>query len=97
MVGMLVWDAIRSIDYLQTRPEVDKERIGCVGLSWGGTHTAYTAALDERIKSAVISGYFSSFKDMLIDRGCCPCQYIPNILKYADFPDTVSLIAPRPL
>jgi len=97
MVGLRVWDAIRSIDYLQSRPEVDGERIGCVGLSWGGTHTAYTSAVDERVKAAVISGYFSSFQDMLIERGCCPCQYIPGILRYADFPDIVALIAPRPL
>ena len=97
LVGLRVWDAIRAIDYLQSRPEVDKERIGCVELSWGGTHTIYTTALDERIKVAVISGYFSNFKDILIDRSCCPCQYIPGILKYADLPDIVSLIAPRPL
>lgn len=97
LVGLRVWDAMRAIDYLQSRSEVDKERIGCVGLSWGGTHTIYTSALDERIKAAVVSGYFSSFKDILIDRSCCSCQYIPNILKYADLPDIVSLIAPRPL
>jgi len=97
LVGMRVLDAIRSIDYMETRPEVDKERIGCVGLSWGGTHTAYTSAVDERVKAVVISGYFSSFKDMLVNRGCCPCQYVPNILKYTDFPDIVTLIAPRPL
>jgi len=97
LVGLRVWDAIRAIDYLQSRPEVDRKRIGCVGLSWGGTHTIYTSALDERIKVAVVSGYFSSFKDILIDRSCCPCQYIPNILKYADLPDIISLIAPRPL
>lgn len=97
MVGQRVWDAIRSIDFLQSLPFVDKEKIGCVGLSWGGTWTAYTSALDERIKVAVISGYFSTFRDMLIERGECPCQYIPGILKYADFPDIVGLIAPRPL
>lgn len=97
LVGMRVWDAIRAIDYLQSRPEVDKDRIGCVGLSWGGTHTIYTSALDERVKVAVVSGYFSDFRDVLIERGCCPCQYVPNILKYADLPDIVSLIAPRPL
>ena len=68
-----------------------------MGLSWGGTHTIYTRALDERIKAAVVSGYFSSFKDILIDRACCSCQYVPNILQYADLPDIVSLIAPRPL
>lgn len=97
LVGMRVWDAKRSIDYLQSRPEVDPARIGCVGLSWGGTHTMYTAALDERIRVAVISGYFDSFKDMLIDAACCPCQYIPNLLRYAELTDIVSLIAPRPV
>lgn len=97
VVGMRVWDAMRSIDYLEALPEVDPERIGCVGLSWGGTWTAYTSALDERVKAAVISGYFSTFRDMLIERACCPCQYVPGIRLYADFPDVVALIAPRPL
>jgi dienelactone hydrolase len=97
LVGMRVWDAWRAIDYLQRRPEVDPDRIACVGLSWGGTHTIYTTALDPRIKVAVVSGYFSSFRDALIERGCCPCQYVPNVLTVADLPDLVGLIAPRPL
>ncbi len=97
VVGMRVWDAMRSLDYLEQLPEVDVARIGCIGLSWGGTWTAYTAALDERIKVAVISGYFSDFVDMLVERPCCICQYLPGILTIADFPDIVGLIAPRPL
>jgi dienelactone hydrolase len=97
LVGMRVWDAMRAIDYLRSRPEVDPDRIACVGLSWGGTHTIYTTALDPRIRVAVVSGYFSSFRDMLIDRSCCPCQYVPNILTVADLADVVGLIAPRPL
>ena len=97
MVGMRAWDAMRAIDYLQTRKEVDPDRIGAVGFSWGGTHTIYASALDERIKVAVVSGYFSTLRDALIDRSCCPCQYIPNILEYADLPDIVGLISPRPL
>ncbi len=97
LVGLRVWDAMRSIDYLQSLPFVDGSRIGCVGLSWGGTWTAYTSALDDRIKVAVISGYFDSFRDMLLERPCCICQYIPGIRKIADFPDIVGLIAPRPL
>jgi fermentation-respiration switch protein FrsA (DUF1100 family) len=97
VVGMRVWDAMRSIDYLEALPEVDPDRIGCVGLSWGGTWTAYTSALDERIKAAIVSGYFSTFRDMLIERSCCPCQYLSGIRLYADFPDIVALIAPRPL
>jgi dienelactone hydrolase len=86
-----------QIDYLQSRSEVDPTRIGCVGLSWGGTHTMYAAALDKRFRVAVISGYFDCFKDMLIDAVCCPCQYIPNLLNYAELTDIMVLIASRPL
>lgn len=97
LVGLRTWDAIRAIDYLQSLADVDPERIACVGLSWGGTHTMYTAALDERVRVAVISGAFGTFKDTLIDAPECPCQYVPHLLRHADLPDIVSLIAPRPL
>jgi cephalosporin-C deacetylase-like acetyl esterase len=49
------WDGIRGIDYLLTRPEVDPERLGCCGQSGGGTLTQFLAALDERIRVAVVS------------------------------------------
>ena len=52
-----IWDGMRAIDYLQTRPEVDPEKIGCTGNSGGGTQTAYLTALDERIKAAAPSCY----------------------------------------
>src|SRR5260370_20735746 len=52
--GYRMWDAIRAIDYLQTRPEADPSRIGCTGHSGGGTLTMFTSAVDERIKCAVI-------------------------------------------
>lgn len=97
LVGMRVWDAFRALDYLESLPQVDPNRLACVGLSWGGTHTLYTSALDDRVKVAVISGYFSSFKDVLLDRDCCPCQYVPGILKVMDLPQIAALIAPRPL
>jgi len=50
-----VWDGIRGIDFLQTRAEVDPERIGCCGQSGGGTLTQFLAALDSRIRVAVVS------------------------------------------
>src|SRR5262249_27818920 len=50
-----VWDGIRGIDYLLTRAEVDPERIGCCGQSGGGTLTQFLAALDDRIRVAVVS------------------------------------------
>ncbi len=49
------WDGIRGIDYLLTRPEVDPERIGCCGQSGGATLTQFLAALDSRIRAAVVS------------------------------------------
>jgi cephalosporin-C deacetylase-like acetyl esterase len=49
------WDGIRGIDYLLTRAEVDPERIGCCGQSGGGTLTQFLAALDSRIRVAVVS------------------------------------------
>ncbi len=49
------WDGIRGIDYLLTRPEVDPERLGCCGQSGGGTLTQFLAALDDRIRVAVVS------------------------------------------
>lgn len=97
LVGMRVWDAVRALDYLQSRQEVAPDRIACVGLSWGALHTTYTAALDERVKVAVVSGFFSTFKDHLIDAHNCPCQCVPNLLRYVELADIDALIAPRPL
>ena len=64
LLALNVWDALRSIEYLQLRPEVDPGRIGCVGLSYGGTMTLYTAALDERVKCAVVSGYLKLLRGL---------------------------------
>jgi cephalosporin-C deacetylase-like acetyl esterase len=55
-----IWDGIRAIDYLASLPEVDAERIGCVGNSGGGMLTAYIAALDPRLKTAVIGCYVTT-------------------------------------
>ena len=55
-----IWDGMRAIDYLQSRPEIDPRRIGCTGNSGGGTQTAYLMALDDRIRAAAPSCYLTS-------------------------------------
>ena len=60
-----VWDGMRGIDYLQSRPEVDPKRIGCTGNSGGGTQTSYLMALDERIIAASPSCYITNFDRLL--------------------------------
>ncbi len=97
MIGMRVWDIMRCIDYLQERKDVNKDKIGCLGLSGGGTTTLFASALDERIKVVVVSGYFCSFKASIFDLYHCSCNYIPRILKYAEMSDIAGLITPRPL
>ena len=62
-----IWDGMRAIDYLQSRPEVDPERIGCTGNSGGGTQTTYLMALDDRIRAAAPSCYLTGFDAAALD------------------------------
>ncbi|HVN81662.1 MAG TPA: alpha/beta hydrolase family protein, partial [Terriglobia bacterium] len=98
-VGTEVWNAMRALDYLETRPEVDKTRIGMTGISGGGSVTWYTSALDERISVAapVCSTYtFGSQAAHWDAAGQCDCIYFHNTY-LEDFPLVGALIAPRPL
>jgi len=96
-IGRRVWDAMRTIDYLLTRKEVKRDSIGIIGISGGGTTSLFTAALDDRVKVAVISGYLNTFKDSILSVDHCIDNYIPGILKYCEMYDIACLIAPRPL
>jgi dienelactone hydrolase len=98
VAGMWTWDLMRLLDYAETRPEVDTGRIGCAGLSGGGLQTLYLAALDERVRAAVVSGYFYGVKESLLEMaGNCDCNRVPGLWLYADMGDLGGLIAPRGL
>ncbi len=60
-----IWDGMRAIDYLQSRPEIDSKRIGCTGNSGGGTQTSYLMALDDRIVASAPSCYITSLQAVL--------------------------------
>jgi dienelactone hydrolase len=97
MVAWRVWDVMRSIDYLQTRPELDPQRIGCMGISGGGTITVFASALDTRIQAALVSGYLNTFRDSILSLSHCIDNYVPGILEWCEQYDVAGLIAPRPL
>lgn len=97
LAGLRVEECRRVIDYIQSLEEVDGERIGCMGISGGGLVASFTSGLDERIKAVVVSGYASTFEGSIMARRHCLDNYIPGILKYAEMPDLIGLIAPRPL
>ena len=79
--GVEVWNAIRALDYLETRPEVDMKRIGLTGISGGGAMTWYTAAVDERIAVAAPSCStftYGSQAEHWLASGQCDCIYTMN-------------------
>jgi dienelactone hydrolase len=97
MIGWRVYDVMRAIDWIGTRRELDAGRIGCMGISGGGTCTTFAAALDTRIRVAMISGYLNTFRDSIMSLSHCIDNYVPGILNWAEMYDVAGLIAPRPL
>jgi dienelactone hydrolase len=99
--GVFVWDDRKTIDYLQTRGEVDAERIGCVGLSVGGYRSALLAAADQRIKAAVTVGWMCGLGELWpIGRWMHSAgwvHYVPGMYWEMDLPDVASLTCPRGL
>ncbi len=93
-----IWDGIRALDYLQSRPEVDPKRIGCTGNSGGGTLTSYLMALDQRIWAAAPACYLTDFEHLLPQRG--PQDAEQNIFGQVafglDHADYVLMRAPKP-
>ncbi len=97
ILGMRIRDSLRLTDYLQSISEVDGARIGAMGISGGGMMTFFHAAVDARIKSSVVSGYFCGFRESILGVQHCPCNYVPGMLKLGDISDLAGLIAPRRL
>jgi len=93
-----IWDGIRGIDYLVSRPDIDPERIGCTGNSGGGTLTSYLMALDPRIKCAAPSCYLTSFPRLFEEAG--PQDAEQNIhgqiAQGMDHADYIMMRAPKP-
>ncbi len=97
ILGWRVWDAIRALDFLRDRPEVDPAKLAMVGISGGGTVALYAAALDERIAATVLSCSFCTFRDSIYAIAHCIDNYVPGILRWFEAADLAALIAPRGL
>jgi len=98
IAGWMVWDSMRAIDYLLTLPNVDPSRIGVTGNSGGGLNTLFTAALDERVRAAVVVGYTFEFNNWLKYAGThCTCTQLPGLFRSMEWFEIAGLIAPRAL
>src|SRR6266487_253223 len=93
------WNGIRAIDYLQSRPEVDPERIAVTGISGGGAATFWISAADERVKVCVPVSGMSDLQDYVGEKvvnGHCDCMFLINTFQWP-WTDIAALIAPRPM
>ena len=97
--GVEAWNCVRALDYLQTRKEVDPNRIGVTGRSGGGAYSWWIAAIDDRIKAAVPVAGITDLQNHVVDgcvEGHCDCMFITNTYRW-DYPMVAALVAPRPL
>lgn len=100
MVGKLLIaenlrDCLWAVEVLARHPQVDADRLGCVGLSYGGRMTMLTTAIEPRIRVAVVSGALNLMQERVSRPYGCGAQIIPGLLNYGDNPEISSLIAPR--
>lgn len=92
LLGLQLWNSIRSVDFLLSLPEVDPERIGCTGESGGGTQTFLLAAVDDRIKVAAPVNMISAHM-----QGGSLCENAPNLRIDTYNVEFGAMMAPRPL
>lgn len=94
-----IWDLVRGIDYLETLPEVDKDRIGITGNSGGGTQTCYMMLIDNRLKAAAPGCYISSrLHYMKTGQAHDSEQTIYNSIAFGlNHDDFVTSFAPKPV
>jgi len=96
LCGLQVYENMRAVDYLLTRPEVDGARLGITGASGGGNQTMYAGAWDERFKAAVPVCSVGNYQAYL-GVACCMCEVVPGALQFTEEWGVLSLVAPRAL
>jgi len=102
-LGWMVWESIRALDYLLSRPEVHPEKIGMTGASGGGLNTFFTTAIEGRFACAIPVAYPCTFfaamqaeRDLNWEDGTDVCNQVPRVMSYAEMSDIASLFLPKP-
>jgi len=94
VLGKIVWDLLRGVDYLETRPEIDPNRIGLVGYSLGGASGGCLAILDSRVKAAVLCGWVFSERYATYGKYCTRMPYA-EFVKVMGMDEMTALLAPH--
>lgn len=98
LASTMIWDGIRALDYLVTRPEVDTARIGITGRSGGGTQSSYIAAMEPRFKAVAPENYITNMTRIFQTIGPQDAEqnFPGSILKGLDMADLLAVRAPKP-
>jgi dienelactone hydrolase len=98
--GMMLRDEQCLLDYLQTRPEVDRQRIAATGMSMGCTRAWWLAAIDDRVQAVVGVACFTRYTELLAHgnlRKHGIYYFVPGVLQHFDTEAIYALVAPRPM
>ena len=91
-LGLQTWNSIRAVDFMQSLPDVDPDRIAATGASGGGTQTFILTAVDDRVKYSAPVNMISG-----IMQGGCDCENAPNLRLGCNNMEIGAMMAPRPL
>jgi dienelactone hydrolase len=94
--GIQVYENMRAVDYLLTRPEVDGTKLGITGASGGGNQTMYAGAFDERFACVVPVCSVGTYRSYL-GAACCVCEVVPDAITYTEEWGLLAMVAPRAL
>jgi dienelactone hydrolase len=97
LIGVRLWDLVRALDLLESLENVDRQRIGVMGLSLGGEMTMFLAALETRVRAACVSGYLTSHRNTFLAEPHCTCGHLRDLARHFEHVDIAAMIAPRPL
>lgn len=97
-IGLMTWNNLRALDYLESLDFVDPKRIACTGASGGGQQTMYLAAVDDRVRVLVPAVLVSYFRRILFvsEEAHCFCNHAPGIARVTDETEMAAMFAPRP-
>ena len=98
--GMMLRDEQCLLDYLQTRPEVDRQRIAATGMSMGCTRAWWLAAIDDRVRAVVGVACFTRYTELIAHgnlRRHGIYYFVPGVLRHFDTEAIYALVAPRPM
>jgi dienelactone hydrolase len=96
LLGLQIYDNMRAVDYMLTRPEVDGDKLAITGASGGGNQSMNAGAWDERFKAVVPVCSIGTY-DAYLGAACCVCEVLPGALSFAEEGDILALVAPRAL